>query len=159
MTGLSIRLATLSDAATLAELNGEVQGLHVAERPDQFKVTDPEQVAAWYRQRLEEAGVRIWVAELDAELVGYLLALERQRDDGPFCPARSWWELDQVAVRSRCRRRGVARALIEKALAEARTAGVHEVEFNTWSFNDAAQRAFARFGFKPKVVRFELRLP
>lgn len=158
MPDVSIRLAEARDVEILAELNAEVQGLHVANRPDQFKLTELAQVTEWYRQTLQNPAAKIWMAEVDGSVQGYLLALVRERDEGPFCPARTWWELDQIAVRAASRRQGIARALVEKALAEARVVGIREVELNSWSFNQAAQQAFARFGFVPKVVRFELLL-
>jgi len=36
------------------------------------------------------------------------------------------------------------------------TFGVVELELSSWAFNEDAQRAFARLGFVPKVIRFEL---
>ena len=36
----------------------------------------------------------------------------------------------------------------------AKAEGVHEVELNTWYFNEHAQSAFAKLGFSVKNVRF-----
>jgi ribosomal protein S18 acetylase RimI-like enzyme len=52
---------------------------------------------------------------------------------------------------------GVARALVETARAYANARGIRDVELCTWSFNQAAQSAFGKLGFVPKVVRFELK--
>jgi GNAT superfamily N-acetyltransferase len=53
------------------------------------------------------------------------------------------------------RRQGVARALVNAALAHAEGAGIREVELASWAFNQSAHEAFRKLGFVPKVVRFE----
>src|SRR5690348_5011489 len=93
-----VRVAVAGDEGTLAALNGVVQELHVASRPDQFKPTRIEEVREWYRQMLQNAAARVWIAEVDGEPVGYVLAIICERREGPFCPARKWCDLDQIAV-------------------------------------------------------------
>ena len=152
----TIRAARRGDEDALAKLNAFVQDLHVERRPDQFKPADTSEVARWFGSLLEDPAARIWIAEQEGEPVGYVVALLRERSENPFCRARRWCELDQVAVASNKRKQGIARGLIEHAVVDVQSDGIRDVEVSSWSFNEEAHRAFQRLGFVPKVVRFEL---
>ncbi len=150
-----IRQAQVGDEARLAELNVFVQALHVSERPDYFKPADREEVAAWFRSLFDKPKARLWAAEEAGALLGYALVLRKERAENPFCWQRQWHELDQISVEPSSRRKGVARALIEKVCAEAAAEGVSDVEVSSWAFNSVAHEAFERCGFKPRMLRFE----
>lgn len=77
-----VRPAKLDDIDDLAELNAEVQALHVANRPDQFKPTQADQLRERFTLLLADAAARVWVAELDHEVVGYAGAVIHARPEG-----------------------------------------------------------------------------
>lgn len=62
---------------------------------------------------------RAKVADVDDAPVGYLVSILRERDDNAFSFAQKFIEIDQVAVRQAFRRRGIMRALLDAALADA----------------------------------------
>jgi GNAT superfamily N-acetyltransferase len=132
-----------------------VQALHVAERPDFFKPSNQASVVAYFESLLEKPKARIWLADVAGLAVGYILVLHNERPENPFCFARRWHELDQIAVDPSWRRQGICRALIQRALDEACQVGVRDVEVSSWSFNTTAHRAFERAGFKRRMFRFE----
>jgi diamine N-acetyltransferase len=150
-----IREAAPTDSTALTALVGEVQAVHVASRPESFRVVPEPEIAAWLSQALQNPAIKIWVAETAGSVCGYLLSAVRKQPDNPFISDRTWLELDQVCVHPAHRGAGVARALVETALAYARAQGFRDVELCTWAFNEDAQRAFRKLGFVPKVVRFE----
>lgn len=152
---MSIRPASPADGTTLAALNGFVHGLHVAARPDFFRVAPPEEASAWLASLTEAPSSRIWIAEGDGEPIGYILVYFHERGERPFSHARRWCEIDQLAVDPRWRRRGAARALVEAALAEARRRAIRDIELSSWAFNTDAHEVFRRLGFRPKLIRFE----
>ena len=154
-----IRRASETDLESLVPLKISVHALHVARRPDVFKAMKPDEVAAWLRERLADDATHAWMAEDGENPVGYLLAIRREREETPFTIARHWCDIDEVAVHTSFRRRGIARALIERAAAHARESGLEAVELSTWAFNEAAQAAFARLGFQQMVVRYQLSGP
>ena len=155
----NVRPAVVGDEESLAILNGAVHELHVAHRPQYFKPTRAPDVSAWFKSLLEKPTVLAWVAEADGVAIGYVLALLHERAENPFCPARRWCEIDQIAVDQKWRRRGIARVLVQRVLAEVRARGILEVELSSWAFNEDAHRAFRRLGFAPNLVRFGLTLP
>ena len=61
---------------------------------------------------------------------------------------------NQLAVSPAFRRRGIARALVECVLEDARSRGISDVEVTSWPFNTDAHDAFRSLGFTPKIVRF-----
>jgi ribosomal protein S18 acetylase RimI-like enzyme len=157
MTERVIREANVGDIEVLADLIGEVQDPHIASRPDTFKKVDADEVAVWVRALFENAAVKIWIAETEVTAQGYLVSVLRHQVEGPFAFSRRWIEVDQIGVRGAFRRSGIARALVDAALAHAAASGIVDVELTSWSFNRDAHEAFRRLGFEPKVIRFEMK--
>lgn len=156
MTSTTLRSARSGDEEVLADLNRFVQTIHIARRPDYFRPTWAADVAAWFEALLRNPVARIWIAIEEGRPAGYVLAFHYERPENPFCLARRWCEIDQIAVDPSRRRRGIARALIQEAIQNAAADGIRDVELSAWSFNDEAHETFRRLGFVPKAIRFEL---
>lgn len=154
---LVLRHASLEDLPSLTEIHAEVHELHLRARPDHFRAVSPEALSARLRELLAATSTSVWVAALEGEVVGYLVSIRSVREESVFCDALTWCLLDQVGVREAFRGRGVGSALLRAAIDEARTAGIEQIELSSWAFNQAAHRAFARAGFVPITLRFELR--
>jgi GNAT superfamily N-acetyltransferase len=154
---LEIRRAEAGDVEALVRLHHEVHALHLAERPDQFKATNDDEIAGVYRTRLSAASTRVWVAVLDGRAVGHVVAIHHQRAEHAMCPARQWWDVDELGVTAAHRRSGIARALLQTVVDAATTGGIREIELNSWAFNHNAHATFENCGFTPKVIRFELK--
>jgi ribosomal protein S18 acetylase RimI-like enzyme len=156
---VTVRAAVVGDEHALAALNRFVHEMHEARRPDYFKPTRVEEAAAWFRGRLEDPTAAAWIAEEDGLPVGYVLTFFHDRGENPFHRPRRWCEIEQIAVHPEWRRRGIGRALMAAALAEAGTRGLRYVELFSWAFNTDAHAMFRQFGFEPRLVRFERRAP
>jgi ribosomal protein S18 acetylase RimI-like enzyme len=158
MTAARIRRARPDDAALLGRLNAALHALHVRERPDFFKPTQPAELQEWFRSLLDRPSTRCWLAELDAAgAVGYLLMTEHQRPENVFCRERHWHEIDHIAVAEAFRGQGIGRALLQTALAAAAETGTSDVELASWWFNSEAHAMFQRCGFSPRLLRFDTR--
>lgn len=147
-----IRRATTNDLETLVRLNTQVQAIHVAARPDYFRVPETPAVSKWLAGMLDDPSIVVWLATRDGDALGYVLVMTKDRPANPFCHARVTAEIDQIAVEEGERGAGVGRALIEHAIASAE---VDNVELNVWAFNDAARAAFERCGFAPRTLTLE----
>jgi GNAT superfamily N-acetyltransferase len=157
LANLVVRLGGAADLAALTALNSEVHALHVARRPDQLKPLEPAAIERSLLDLLQNPSASVWVAEVDSSVLGYAVVTRQNRAENAWCPARAWWEIDQLGVAAAQRRSGVGRALVEHVMSEAKAAGVTQVELCAWAFNQEAHAAFERFGFVPKVIRFEHR--
>jgi len=78
------------------------------------------------------------VAEADAQIVGYVVALEAA-DEG---------EILNLAVAEAGRRRGLGRALVEAIVAALTDRGVRQVFLEVRESNAPARALYAGFGFK-----------
>ena len=154
---MTIRRAAVGDEELLATLNSFVHDLHVHHRPDHFKRPQRTDMVAWFKSTLEKPTTRALIAEEDDKPVGYVLAIIQYYPGNPSTEARSWLEIDQLAVDPHYRRRGIGRALVFEAIADAKTKGIDKVEAAPWSFNENTHVMFRRLGFAPKAVRFELK--
>jgi GNAT superfamily N-acetyltransferase len=83
---------------------------------------------------------RVWVARTpDGETVGHLQAVPREAD---------LWEVTNTAVAESVRGQGVGRALLERAVDEARAAGVARVILATATADVGNLRFYQRCGFR-----------
>ena len=152
---MTVRRAIVGDEELLSKLNEFVQAIHLRHRPDHFKETHLQELVAWYKTILQKPTTRAWIAEEQGTAVGYLLAVIHHLPESPFTRPKDWLEIDQIAVDSHHRKHGVGRALVTRAIAEARIEGIQKVEASAWCFNGDANEMFGRLGFTPKSVRFE----
>ena len=154
---LTIRSAGPDDADVLAVLNEDVQLLHAAHKPELFRQPQRATVAEWFRAGLTNGAQTVWIAEADGAAVGYAAVVVRARPESPFTAATTVYEIDQLGVDPRFRRRGIAASLVRHVLETARAAGMREVTLRSWAFNKAAQEAFRRLGFTPEVIQMTIR--
>jgi ribosomal protein S18 acetylase RimI-like enzyme len=86
--------------------------------------------------------------------VGYVLLIFVERPGNAFSPPRRWLYVDQISVETEWEGHGVGTQLLETAVEQAKSAGMDELEIDTWSFNTKAKGFFKGFGFQPKTERF-----
>jgi ribosomal protein S18 acetylase RimI-like enzyme len=61
--------------------------------------------------------------------------------------------IHEITVRSKARRKGVGRSLLDAAKAHGRSLGISTVALDVWSFNKGALDFFQRNGLVPFNVR------
>ena len=152
---ITVREAQERDIDLLVAMNRIVHDLHIAAVPAFFRNHEPEAVAELFRSRLRQPEGRVWIANVGEVPAGYAVSVIRERPENAICSAQRFYELEEVGVSPAHRQRGVARALVERVLADARTRGVRDVQLTCWSFNAEAQAAFDALGFRPMTVRFQ----
>ena len=85
------------------------------------------------------------IGESDGEPAGYLKLGPMKL---PFATVRPALLIDQVYVLTKYHGAGIARGLMDWALAEARAFGADEIQLSVWSGNEGAQRFYERYGFE-----------
>ncbi len=153
---IQIRAGAIGDQRLLADLCALVQELHVHAWPNVFKPTLIGALEEWFKDTLRTKGVKTWICQVAGLPAGYVLVRDQQRSEDAFCHRRRWYEIEQISVRPEYQRQGVAKALLGQVIASATGNNVNDIELNTWSFNQAAQRAFRKLGLAKRSVRLGL---
>ncbi len=149
MRPLTIRRATLDDAATLAELGrltfvDAFGHLYTPEDLQAF-IDDSHSVTA-YARALANPDYALWLAEQDGVAIGYAQAgpcglphADAQPGDG---------ELKRLYLLRSAQNSGVGVALLDTALAWLERDGPRTLWISVWSENYGAQRFYGRHGFE-----------
>jgi len=154
---IRIRRADVEDADVLAQLNVHVQGLHETAEPKRYRATSRAEVAQWFATRLAGPGAVAFLAESERP-VGYLLAFFGVHPRHPFCPERSYFMVDQLAVEDGERRQGIGARLMRHAEAHARAAGFSTLELDVRAFNKDAVGFYEALGYRAQQLRLGLDL-
>jgi len=151
---MTIRQAGPEDFEAVARLNAQVQGLHAAAAPDQFKPPSAETFSrAVYDAMLAQPRTFLYLAEADGQAVGYIYAALLDRPESPFRLATQVAYVHQLSVDSTHRRHGYGEQLMQQVVDLAQAHGIRRIELDTWAFNTAARAFFARQGFTEFNVR------
>jgi RimJ/RimL family protein N-acetyltransferase len=142
-----VRQAAPGDAVALTEL-----GRGVSSEPEAWLITEGEWRSVGDERRYLRAIRRgsdaaVFVAEADGRIVGRLSVA---RDSHPASPHVA--DLGLMVAASH-RRRGIGRALLERAVEWARETGVEKLELHVFPHNEPAIRLYEEFGFEREGLR------
>ncbi|MEX2137312.1 MAG: GNAT family N-acetyltransferase [Chloroflexota bacterium] len=103
-----------------------------------------------YAEELANPSARYWLAEEDGRAIGP--AGLAPSDPGVMVPEGAWY-LEDAKTDPAARGRGVARALLAAAFAEARAAGANDCVVDWRTASLPADRTWTALGFKPTEFR------
>ncbi|MCH7662811.1 MAG: GNAT family N-acetyltransferase [Chloroflexi bacterium] len=154
MSEVIYRLSTEEDFPEVTALYSK---LHAYFREIGLHLPTPDNVGAvWldsFRRTLGRYSY-LHVAELDGELVSFILA--RIKQVPPFWGGVTVGILSDMWVRSKVRRSGVGKKLSHIALKWLRGQDVHSVEIQVLLKNDASWTLYEKMGFQPEVRQSRL---
>jgi putative acetyltransferase len=142
-----IRRATPADAAALVDL-----GRAVSSEPEGWLITADDwrnvgEERRYLRATRRSPHAAVFVAEDERGIVGRLSVA---RDSHPASPHVADLGLMVAAGQ---RRRGIGRALLERAVEWAREVGVMKLELHVFPHNEPAIRLYEQFGFEREGLR------
>jgi ribosomal protein S18 acetylase RimI-like enzyme len=145
-----LQLAVAADVPAIARLGDEVNALHHAQFPHIFAAPgDSAAHEAFWGERLAK-GERFWVAEVDAQVVGFVSAQVQDEPVNalaqPMRPRRIG-TLGTIGVGAAWRSRGIGRQLMDTVLAYAQQEGASDLRLNVFLFNTPALGFHERLGF------------
>ncbi len=150
---VSIRPAQPGDLAAVARLGALLVRMHHDFDPRRFIAASPRTAdgyGSYIGTQLGERNVVVLVAEVEGEVVGYTYAGVEGHDwmalRGPA------GVLYDIVVDPAHRGRGVGRLLLDATLEALEARGAPRVVLSTAERNEAAQRLFARAGFRRTMV-------
>jgi ribosomal protein S18 acetylase RimI-like enzyme len=154
-----VRPATAADLDVLGRLGAVLMRTHYAFDAQRFLSPgdDPEGGYAWFLDtQLREPDAVVLVSERDGQVVGYVYA---------SLEPLSWKELrgpagfiHDIVVDESSRARGVARELLDAAIAWLRERGAPRAILWTAAGNGRAQHVFERAGFRRTMIEMSLEL-
>ncbi len=148
---LNLRPATPADAAALAEL-GRASFVaafgHLYAPEDLAAFLAEYRTEAKYREHLADPPTLVEVADEDGRLAAYCLIVRGHRfDEQPEPRPERPVFVSQLYCAPGMTGRGLGAALLEWAIAEARTWDADALQLSVFSENFGAQRFYQRFGF------------
>ena len=147
MSDFVVRRAGPGDAAALVELGGDVSS-----EPERWLITEGGWRSVGDERRYLRATRRspdaaVFVAEAEGRIVG---RLSLARDTHPASPHVA--DLGLMVAESH-RRRGIGRALLQRAVEWAEEAGIAKLELHVFPHNEPAIRLYEEFGFEREGLR------
>lgn len=150
---VTVRLATLADSSAIGRLGALLVRTHHEFDAERFMAATPQTehaYATFLGAQLEAADVVILVAEQDGRVVGYSYAgVEGRHYVSLRGPAGV---LHDIVVDPAHGGRGIGQKLLDATLAALEARGTPQVVLWTAERNEAAQRLFARAGFRRTMV-------
>jgi len=156
---LTIREAVTADYAAICDIFAEADDLHRQHLPHIFQ--KPPGLA---RERdyilglLADENVGLFLAQVGSQVVGLVCVQARAAPDAPILVPRRYANVDSLVVKQGFRRRGIGRALMERAQAWAQAKGLDNIELHVWEFNQEAIAFYERLGYENLSRRMGKRL-
>ncbi len=148
---MTIRPATAADIPLLVALGrGSFTDAfgHLYHPQDLATFLDEHRAPGKFAEAVAAPDTAVWVAEAAGALLGYCLiefstGFDQRPEPRPARPCL----LGQLYCAGSATGRGIGAALMDRALAEARTRGCDAVQLSVYSENFGAQRFYERYGF------------
>lgn len=155
-----LRPAAPGDAAALGRLGALLVAVHHGFDPARFIAPGPGTEQGYGRflaAELARSEVLVLVAERQGEVLGYVYA---QLEGNDWMSLRGpAGVIHDLIVDPDHRGTGLGRRLLEEALRRLRERGAPRVLLSSAKQNEAAQRLFAAFGFRPTMVEMTREWP
>ncbi|MDQ3005699.1 MAG: GNAT family N-acetyltransferase [Chloroflexota bacterium] len=152
---MNIRQATTTDNFLLSSLCMDVQQLHAKHHSGIFKMPRSADFASsFFDEMLMDPATTIYIAEEDAQALGYILCKLIERPETSFTYPNRFLHIDQISVRPDAQGRGIGTALMDQVEKLARELGVSKIQLDSWDFNTKAHTFFEALGFEKFNYRF-----
>ena len=106
-------------------------------------------------ERCEYCNGRVLVAQIGAEVAGYVTVLARVRSDDLEDGDAEYGLVSDLVVAQEFRRRGIGRKLLEAAESFARNRGARSLRIGVLAGNQIAEDLYSSMGFTPLYAELE----
>ena len=145
MAEFTIRKAGVEDVAAIAPLFDAYRVFYDQE-------SDPANSEAFLRERLANGESQVFLAEADGAVLGFVQLYPLFSSTST--PPGKFWVVNDLFVNDTSRKRGIGRALLERAERLARDSGAVGLTLSTATDNLRAQRLYEEMGYRRDTVFF-----
>jgi ribosomal protein S18 acetylase RimI-like enzyme len=149
---IKIRPADPGDADALGRMGAGLARLHHDWDPERFLLEDDveEGYRWWLTRESKNKKAVVLVAELDGKIVGYAYGRAEPRDWNLLLDAYGGFH--DLWLEPEARGSGLGEQLVREMVQRLKAMGVPRIVLSTSAKNDAAQRFFAKLGWRPTMV-------
>jgi GNAT superfamily N-acetyltransferase len=150
---LKIKIATVADAEKIVHLNHQLFQEDAGQRDPFMNLDWPlEHGRDYFTSQLAGDNCRCWLAEVEGELVGYLIGYTRPSNN--LRPVRMA-ELESMYVIESHRSSGIGAQLVQTFISWARAKECQRMAVSAYAANKQAIAFYKRLGFHPKTLTLE----
>ena len=134
--------------------------MHRQAHPEIFQQAErPAEVKDYLLASIQAKEAVVFVAEDGDEIIGAILAWERQPPEAPVLVPRGMVSVDNLVVTEAYRQQGVGQALMERVYLWAEERGLEQIQLTVWDFNQGALTFYEKLGFEMLHHRMRKELP
>ena len=155
---MTIRLADKNHIPGLLRLLYQVGDVHHRIRPDIFRSGALKYTEEDLEALLLDPSRPVFVAEEDAEVLGYCFCKLRKYDGDGACTDRMELYIDDLCVEESLRGRHIGSGLYDYACGYGKSLGCQFLTLNVWCGNDSAMKFYEHAGLTPRHIMMEKKL-
>ena len=144
----TIRPAVKEDHAAIVPIGLETQNLHANAHPEIFMQGMSGVPAEYFSQLLERKDAMAFVAELDSQVIGYVLMKVRDAPQRELLVERREAIIDDIAVLRAYQGQGIGRQLFQACVEWAKAQRAVSLDLRVWEFNKNAIAFYEQRGMK-----------
>jgi ribosomal protein S18 acetylase RimI-like enzyme len=146
---VTIRNATINDYEDLCIIYAELDELHRSNHPELFiKPDDYARAKEYITEIINDDSKVIFVAEVEAKLVGFAECYILKSSNFPVIKKREWVQLDNIAVKRNYQNYHIGSLLLKKVIEWSKSKEVNRIELKVYSFNNSAVEFYTNKGFQ-----------
>lgn len=145
---LRIRECVLADTDSFSRLFSLVEPQHRKALPRRFRRPPPGYPTEFLKQTLSDRLSKIFVADLDGEVAGYVCIRIKEWPNHPILKPGKFVSIEELVVSPSARRQGIGCRLIAHVEEFAKKRGTLHLELHVWGFNRAAEEFYEDLGYK-----------
>ena len=144
----TIRPAVKGDHSAIVPIGLETQDLHANAHPEIFMQGMSGVPAEHFSQLLERKDAMAFVAELDSQVVGYVLMEVRDAPQQELLVARCEAFIEDIAVLRAYQGQGIGSQLFQACVEWAKAQSAKSLDLRVWEFNKNAIAFYEQIGMK-----------
>jgi ribosomal protein S18 acetylase RimI-like enzyme len=143
------------DSTLLAELNRDIQELHHEIVGEIFKEYSQKEWKKQFEEDVKKEGVYIYVAYFNEMPAGYIMVSAFEYSETVYRKKYKVINIDSICVAKKYQRKGIGKALMDKALEVSQKEKINRIELDYWNKNIIADSFFRGMGFEPFNTRMK----